>query len=1312
MPPTQSQLEKAAQEDPNAPRIKLTQVFRSPAAIIHRENINNDSCRPIIAEWTDPELGTFTLVIQKKQTGNMADNEEFNFTIYDERGNPVTDFLDNSSLKLTALTTINEKHNNGIRVIKDGHTIGINECSLSKLPKDVQSFILHHYGPSISNNGYIYLHELRRNFNTNFTQPQIHRFEQYLIITDSNQQNNLGFIVYDTCDANGNSVHPRLWKRSEGSPDYPAPLKNFISKIFKTISVKHIDLGNNVRAIIKDDQISIIKDADEFSDPVKNVGNNACSSHKDGKHTVYYCTSTEPRELSYVETYKPRHEWKVKIKRFPRGTRYGEVKDLRMDPTENFFLFTCANKLTVVDAEHLEEVSGFPDDIRNFWFDEKGRLQTVDNNGHWVIYETNFRELADQLRDKKKKAEQEEEAKKARELAQKVQITTVFEEEKKEESAEATRKKELAENYREKKHEVEAIFADKLRAAKTAADLVKIRKALTLCKEMFLTEGCSTEIVDYITGTIEQKLKEKEENIVETEILPTIENIRKQLAGQLSVGLISQVRPDIEKIEAAYDRLGDKTKEEVRKLGEEFRKKTAETYRTQGSELERETESIVKKAEAELKAITSKLIFDDWLESTYPQLKSRIGFYWRECPIELDETRKKITEARTRLDALVGEYEQKFTNEYAKIRESAAERTSTMKKMITADIQKFIDRIKAKKLKTRTDLENYMAKSDALKELKQEISLLKNADPAASEELAFTLKVKLANLTTEIEDSSNVEIAETGQQMRRFGNIEFPVWEGEIKSGLGKKTTEIVFAVNEKSKGPGVKAQDIMGDVALLITTSRGKKVQVRLFEGMEMENEWQMGSFTYRGSLIAPSYLSQKEYFEIKKAWADWQKGETSKLRQEDLCRRKELHELYKIYLANRQNPSLDHKGQYSQKLQEYGVWRAKNNIHILRRMERVAGAPEPGYKNGFGLVPERSNHWVIAPEDEKNLEKIAEGFKMQTELQEGCLNLAGHAGTGKDVLIKLFAHLTNRPYFSIDCTKWTTESELSEDITLESVNGASQIVHVPSIILIALRTPGAILYFNEINAMTEQAQIFLHALMDEKRSISLKTRSGKVIKADPTVLIAGSMNPGYPGTFEPQLATRSRFYDIPVHYPELHRPKTANDTMQSEPYSVSEALKVARTTETFKHLTLDSNMERNEFVKLWDRHINKLDNGAPDLTKVQEFDLEVILALVQFAHKLREEFKRTHEKSEFKKGDARNIKNQLTVTHPLTLREMRRCAWLLGKIGNDEKINGNPEQVARDLIKKCYLNHIDKNDERQKIEDAMKSWTSQKRL
>jgi len=324
---------------------------------------------------------------------------------------------------------------------------------------------------------------------------------------------------------------------------------------------------------------------------------------------------------------------------------------------------------------------------------------------------------------------------------------------------------------------------------------------------------------------------------------------------------------------------------------------------------------------------------------------------------------------------------------------------------------------------------------------------------------------------------------------------------------------------------------------------------------------------------------------------------------------------------------------------------------------------------------------------------------------LQEGMLNLIGHAGTGKDVRLKMFCSLTNRPYFAIDGTKWTTEFELSEDVVLESKEGASQTVKVPSAVLNGITTPGAVVYFNEFNAMPEQAQIFLHALMDEKRSLTLKTSSGKVVRALPSVLLASSMNPGYPGTFEPQLATRSRMVSLEIGYPPLTRTADVGDTNPNPPFDASEALRIARGVDSLADLTYEASLERNDFVKMWDKYVNGIQNDALDPSGPQKFDIDTTLALVQFASNLRGDFIKVFEKT-------REARNALPVSQPITGRELRRCAYAISKMTPAEKATANPEVVARDLLNTYFLTHIDKQDDRNKIRTAMNTWTSRKRV
>lgn len=202
------------------------------------------------------------------------------------------------------------------------------------------------------------------------------------------------------------------------------------------------------------------------------------------------------------------------------------------------------------------------------------------------------------------------------------------------------------------------------------------------------------------------------------------------------------------------------------------------------------------------------------------------------------------------------------------------------------------------------------------------------------------------------------------------------------------------------------------------------------------------------------------------------------------------------------------------------------------------------------------------------------------------------------------------------------------------------------------------------------------------------------------------GSMNPGYPGTFNPQFATKSRMVGLEIDYPPLYRELDPNDPNPNQPISAAEALRVARQVDSLADFTYEANLEYNEFVKIWDRHVNGIQNGAPNLSAEQRFDVEVILTMVEFAQKLREGFV-----LKFEKRSASEIRGKLTVDQPITGREMRRMAYSLSKMTAEEKATANPEAVTRSLIEKFFLCHIDDQKEKNEIITAMATWTSSKR-
>ncbi|HEY4479755.1 MAG TPA: AAA family ATPase [Candidatus Paceibacterota bacterium] len=1124
---------------------------------------------------------------------------------------------------------------------------------------------------------------------TEFTASDVVVLDKYIILTTKEG----GYFAYVTKNENGVVLAPQNWQRIDWSKPVPPELNKYAERILGEHE-GYKQLNDRYSALITDVGINIVennkvKGAPVFSDLVPSVERNVAIDPTN-PNVIYYCQSSNPRNIKRIDLSAEPNTWGVVAAELPQ--KYDSISNLQLDPSGNFFLLYSKEDLVILTRDGLQEVKRVPK-LTQVNFDAAGKIRAVDKDGRLAIYEPNFEELA-----------QEIDRHRVEKLAAGIQLQDIFDLRASKKSEKGGEVLERLEPLRAKYQEQ---FGEVLARITTQDGVRELRQGFNKLRDQLRRHGLKPNEVNFIIEGLEVPIVEKEKEFAVRETQEVLTSVRAKLTSSLSITSISEARAEVDKIKAVEALLEGDLRQEFRQVVQEFEQKSLEFFHQRGGEVIKDVRGLLERTKTDLEAFTSKIQMDDWLEFRYPQLKSRLGSLAHDVPLEADEAYKAIVSARTELQELATQFEEKFKREYAKVREKAVERIEGTVDTLESDIGGLIGRLRSKGFADRRAAEQYLDTSEARRTLETEITALAGNNPDIAKELERALKVRLSNALTEIERGGMTQVAETGQQMILFGETSFPKWEAKVKE-KGERKVDLVFDEDEKTHGPGIKAGDILGDVAINIKTSTGKAENVRPYEGWQDENEWRLGLFTYRGESIPPSYVTAADYKTIKKEYSDWSLGERSKLQTELQEKRNTLKEIYsRRQKIGEKTPDVDSAWQeeYKAKLQEYATFVAEHHIPLLKRIDRIKAEPEVEYTNGKGYVPEWQSHWVNDPQTEKDLEEMAKALKMQLDLQEGMLNLKGHAGTGKDVRMKMFCALTNRPYFGIDGTKWTTEFELSEDVMLESKDGASQTVKVPSAVLNGITTPGAVVYFNEFNAMPEQAQIFLHALMDEKRSLTLKTSSGKVIRANPSVLLASSMNPGYPGTFDPQFATRSRMVSIEVGYPPLTRKPEAGDTNLNPPYDSSEALRIARGVDSLSDLTYEASLERNEFVKMWDKYVNGIENGSPDPNGTQKFDIDTSLALVQFADNLRENFIKIFEKS-------RDARNALPVSQPITGRELRRAAYELSKMTPEEKATANPEAIARNLLDKYFLTHIDKKEDRDKIRTAMNTWTSKKRV
>ncbi len=1134
------------------------------------------------------------------------------------------------------------------------------------------------------------------------------------------------YIAFETT-RDGERLQPRMWNRLEGA--VPKLLENSevrrhlaFTRIFEEDNGHVVHLTKYHVEITREGVTIRLRSGGRtetvFSDPVESVELNVCADPVQ-PDVLYYCRSDNPKEVSRIDTSVDPNEWHTQRPlKFPNGVKFRKVSDLKMDPSGRFFTCVADRKFVILAADTLEPVeTGIVDMVKTSedskqtndastsskptkdillsqaTLDKDGRIRAVNAEGKVVVYETNLDTIGHEI-----------ESRKAAKLASGIDVSGLFGSPSKPVRGKAV-EKDAQKALEPTKTQIESEFGPRIAAVQTDEDMRGVADARNTLKERLKTTGLNPTQIEFVTGGVDAKIAERMREIGDSTVGKILNEVRAKIANGVSLSIIGAVSDKLTEAKNLEHHISPNVRDEVTSVSEEFQRKSQDIFRSASAEIEREVDGFVTNARGQLEKMDRQSQFDHWYDFELPRLKSMLGETARHCPAECVDALQHITQARQRLQTLAMEYEEKFRSKFEDIRERAATQTQELVDTLKHEITGMIGRMRGRTFASRDAAEAFIESNPAYDQLRQDIVLLGERNTDASTELLRTLETQIANFLFDVERGGKKATSEDGRQMEMFGSTPFPIFEAPVAKTQPKKT-ELEFIPEEKSRNVARSADELVGDIGVRITNSHGKVQTVRLWEGRNDENLLRNGFSSEFGEQIRPSYLPGKEFREFQKNHRSWKqhkgglKEEYEKLRSD----RKAHYKLRKP-IGERGAEDETWKDEHRRMLEAFATFCSEKHIRLLQRLQHIEKAPDPEYANGSGLVPEWQNHWIVAPEDEQMLEQMAKFFAMQSKLQEGMLNLKGHAGTGKDVYMKMFAERTHRPYFTFDCTKWTTEADLSADIVLESKNGASQTVELPSAVVTAIQTPGAILYFNEWNAMPEPAQIFLHSLLDEKRSMTLKTRSGQVVKAQPSILIASSMNPGYAGTTAPQMATRSRIVDLEVGYPPLQRTPDAGDANPEKPYSVSEALKIARGVESLESGTRDRNMKRNKFVQWWDAEINGI-GTAPNLTAAQSFDLKATFMLVQLSDRLRTEFIKATE------GTRDEKKNGL-VHAPITLREMRRCAYMLGEMTDQEKAVADPEQVAKNLVETFFLSHFDNREEREKTKTAMTAWSlKQKRL
>lgn len=335
-------------------------------------------------------------------------------------------------------------------------------------------------------------------------------------------------------------------------------------------------------------------------------------------------------------------------------------------------------------------------------------------------------------------------------------------------------------------------------------------------------------------------------------------------------------------------------------------------------------------------------------------------------------------------------------------------------------------------------------------------------------------------------------------------------------------------------------------------------------------------------------------------------------------------------------------------------------------RLIERHRGEADEYFKGLKRRVPEFDEHWRITDFHMAKLEEVAETLNLQLDNHRGILILQGEAGTGKNVLVDMLSNLSNREVVSILCNENSVKEDLTYEFYYDPEKGTYKL---PSKLVEGIQTPGAIILFDEINALKPGIAKMMNSLFDYRRRIFLP-EGGKEreIIVDPTVLFVGTMNPqNYGGVnrLSPEVKSRARVVDI--DYPPFEEMRGGRTHYKSD-----EAEMLAAYMDTLGEL------KQQELKQCWDYVINRdTTNGADRILQGNpaiETDIRRVYDVIRVANRLRDMY------SAYQIGDSNE-----PMDFPTSLREV-----------TDIVMEMNHRQGVKPMIKRVIVPKID--DKRQK--------------
>lgn len=916
---------------------------------------------------------------------------------------------------------------------------------------------------------------------TDISQIGISRDDDHVMIFQPGTDSFIGFLTKDTA---GNDLPPRNWKRvdtstvNEITPSMEAVLNASGSDVREVQG-----LSANRKLIISEGGFVVQQNGSEVHrENISTEGNVAEDPRNPG---ILYFTEPNTAEINRVDT----TNGPTISERFSLPRAYQRISNLKLDNSGEFITFNSQGSFIVLEKESMREVSD-NSGMYHAILDDKDRIRAIDVDGHITTSSVSFEPLREAIR-------QRQVAEAARKAAEQLDPDVIA----------AKKAEELDRQYGHLKQTRDNLSEQIKKRVEGITDLNAFNEEFDKVTQLINGMGLQPGEQDYMRPALEKVVQERKQAVVMDVFSADLTSLQDIIGGSMDMTTYGQAANILANLNSLRGEVtDDAVKQQLQELEGKFQEKDKQFRQEQNEHIKTTTIDVIARAKQAIAGMKSKSALAVWSEEELSAYRSELG---NLRSISIPENHGVIDQAQTAILRAIKERREAIEDLDASSGTTETDLREIQMNSYKEEIRGLLETMGDQGFQSRDQIARYLDGSNRYTELRDQVEELLRSDPQAGREIRRELGVSLALYMAEVERATRSDADGDGRPMVMLGEVPFPVWQERRKSKREKeKHVELSFIPDPNAPPTREDGKTVtLGEIGVQVRNGKPDVTLSRVYQGKTDEEEWRNGLVEYRGTYTEGTRVTNIEMQKIKKDYRDWQRGEGSDIRKELTEKKKAFQDYFlerpvtmpdgsevtlreakaqikRLKDAGEQVPTMsvdvkndaviqkpytfaegdnaaDWEQEYKSLVRQYGEFVAENNVLLFERLDELKKAPDTDEPSSLGYVPEWKSHWTIDKQTSDYLGKMAKDATMQLELQQGIINLEGHAGTGKDVLVKMFCHETKRPYFAFDCSKWTVESDLAEDITLE--NGS--VVKIPSAVLQAIETPGAVLYFNSLS-------------------------------------------------------------------------------------------------------------------------------------------------------------------------------------------------------------------------------------------------------